>query len=365
MLKLLRTWWVRKTSPIDPRNISVVVQGAIDKNLTHLTLASIRKMLPGATIVLSTWKNSKVSHLDYDELVLSEDPGSVLCDAVHNVHNNVNRQITSSKNALLGIKTPYALKLRSDMVLCNRNFLYYFEQYDYARAPEWVLTKNRIIVNNLYCANPRRTNFCFHLSDWVQFGNTADLQALWNIPLQSDLSAKQYFYHHPRPSRDPVPTWVMQYLPEQYIWINFLKQKNITVSLQHFAHINKDLLLQSEKSFANNLLIVDYKDYGIKFLKYNPYKWDYSSQYTHQEWLDLFIKYCLEKNIDFALSPQLQRLQHILQSRDAFNRHYKKIFKPVERWGKKWLNTLAIPPLCLIHAVRMCYLKILLLRTKK
>ena len=59
---------------IDTKDISVVVQGAIDKGYTPLCLKSIIKYLPESEIILSTWEGSEVDNLDYDVLILSEDP---------------------------------------------------------------------------------------------------------------------------------------------------------------------------------------------------------------------------------------------------------------------------------------------------
>ena len=65
-------------------DISVVVQGAIagpskdgKAYPTRDCLLSIRRRLPGAEIILSTWKGSDVTGLDYDQLVLNDDPGAV------------------------------------------------------------------------------------------------------------------------------------------------------------------------------------------------------------------------------------------------------------------------------------------------
>ena len=45
---------------IDTNDISVVVQGAIDQINTPKCLRSIRKRLPGAEIILSTWEGSPI-----------------------------------------------------------------------------------------------------------------------------------------------------------------------------------------------------------------------------------------------------------------------------------------------------------------
>ena len=63
--------------------ISVVVSGPVifvennegRFNATSLGCKSIRKRLPGAEIVFSTWENEDVSEIDYDILVRSEDVG--------------------------------------------------------------------------------------------------------------------------------------------------------------------------------------------------------------------------------------------------------------------------------------------------
>ena len=49
---------------IDSNDISVIVQGAINKNETTKCLQSIRQYLPGAEILLSTWDGSNITDLE-------------------------------------------------------------------------------------------------------------------------------------------------------------------------------------------------------------------------------------------------------------------------------------------------------------
>ena len=67
---------------ITSRDISVVVQGPIHKTRTKKCLQSIRKNLPAAEIILSTWQNSSVNGMDFDILVANEDPGAAPAPAV-------------------------------------------------------------------------------------------------------------------------------------------------------------------------------------------------------------------------------------------------------------------------------------------
>lgn len=269
---------------IDHRDITVVAQGAIDEVLTPVSLHSIRQVLPGATIILSTWEGSEVDGLDYDVLVESQDPGAGFCDSAHHIRNNVNRQIVSSRNGLKAARTPYALKTRCDIQLVSDGFLRYFEKHGALKPGNNAIVDNRIVINNLYCSDPRISRFCFHVSDWVQFGLTRDVLNMWDIALQP-LEDNDYFSTRPRPAHDPIPSWTFKYIPEQYIWSMFLKKNGMRLNFDHFAD-DRDIE-KSEASFANNLIIVDYEDFGIRFLKFNPYKWDYDGQFDHLKWAHL------------------------------------------------------------------------------
>jgi len=277
---------------IDSKEISVVVQGAIDKNLTQKCLNSIRLLLPKSVIILSTWEGSDAEGLNYDVLIKNKDPGAELCDLEYNIKNNVNRQILSTKNGLMNTTTKYALKLRSDIVLKNNNFLKYFTKFDNFRNKECKIFKNRIIINNLYCANRKKTNFLFHISDWVQFGLTEDIFNLWDIQLQKEPETSKYFLNKERPLIDPVSTWLFQYIPEQYIWKSCLEKNGIDIKFEYFTDLNERNIEINDLAFANNVVIVNYEEYGIKFLKFDPYKWDYQSQMDYFIWQKLYKKYC-------------------------------------------------------------------------
>lgn len=273
---------------IEFKDISVVVQGGIDPLLTPITLRSIRHVLPGATTILSTWSGSNTTGLDFDRLIMRTDPGAASCDLTKNIKNNVNRQIESTRNGLLHTSTPYALKIRSDIELTSPAFIDYFRNHNahgVESKPHYGrYVKNRIVINNLYCANPHKTSFCFHFSDWVQFGLTNDLLNLWDIPLQP-IQFNDYFDAHRRPIIDPVPTWTFKYIPEQYIWKTFLEKNGAKLHFDHFTDC-RDLGV-SNQSFAKNLIIVNYEDFGIRFRKFDPYKFDYCAQLTHLDWLKI------------------------------------------------------------------------------
>ena len=114
---------------MDHSEITVIVQGPVvgggdappDDRLTYWCLESIRRHLPGARIVLSTWEGSDTDGLDCDDIVFNTDPGGVplFLSARAKVLNNVNRQIVTTKAGMNLCSSNYALKMRSDMALGN------------------------------------------------------------------------------------------------------------------------------------------------------------------------------------------------------------------------------------------------------
>lgn len=287
---------------IQHSDISVVLQGAVDRDLTPAAIRSIRRVLPGAEIVLSTWRGADVSSLDVDILLQNEDPGAELLDDVYQVKNNVNRQILSSKSGISKATKPFVLKIRSDISLKNDNFVREFGRFP-ARNQKLKILEDRLVVCNLYCANPRRVPFLFHISDWVAFGRKKDVLNMWDIPLGCEPGMSRYFYGKPRPPLDPIPTWLFQYIPEQYIWTEFLKKNGVSLDFEYFCDYSDDMLLVSELSIVNNVDLMNYEDYGIEFAKFCPYKWDYYCQYSRFDWLCLYKKYC-DGSVDLSKTPR-------------------------------------------------------------
>src|SRR5438094_537355 len=119
------------------KDISVVIQGKVfgqagepfEKQQTQQCINSIRKFMPDAEIIISTWEGSDVAHLSgYDHVIFNNDPGAVAYfDHNPNFLNNNNRQITSAFNGLLAATHTYAIKMRGDCLLTSTDFLKYMQ----------------------------------------------------------------------------------------------------------------------------------------------------------------------------------------------------------------------------------------------
>ena len=94
-------------------------------------MTSIRKLFPLSFIILSTWENSDTLDIEYlcDKILYNRDPKGIPFSKVHSTEFNLDRQIISSLNGLKEVTTKYSMKLRSDMIIKNRNFLKYFNLF--------------------------------------------------------------------------------------------------------------------------------------------------------------------------------------------------------------------------------------------
>lgn len=251
---------------INSKDISFVVQGAIDKIITPKCLKSIRKNFPECTIILSTWKNSITKELDYDELVINDDPGAVICD-YHSIPNNINRQILSSYAGLEKVKTKYAAKVRSDLIFDSPKFLNFFDSFP-AYNKEYKHVKSRMIILSLYTRlfyiNYNKYNLIpatFHFSDWFYFGFTEDVKRYFSAELIEDLASFSNYYLTNKEFHNklPYPHLMLKITPEQYLGYKFFFP-NADYDIQSIGNIKfQDYI----KYLVNNFIVLDYAYSGI------------------------------------------------------------------------------------------------------
>lgn len=290
---------------IKSEDISVVVQGAISTEFTEKVLNSIRKYLPNAEIILSTWKGSEVSNLDYDVLVENIDPGAELLFKNTKIYHNLNRQIVSTKEGIKKASRKYVFKTRTDISLTGKGFLNYFEKFT-QRCDECKFVEKRVVTSNCFARYPRLLPF--HPGDWVFFGLKEDLLKIWDIPLAPEPETTNWFYSHELLEQHMSDSWFShfrhRYCAEQYIWIEFLK-KYMPINFEHMFDITPENIRLTEVSFANNIVIITDKQFGIKFLK--GHQDNGLSIYNHPRWKYLYKTYCDN-------SYQLSTLEYIVSN---------------------------------------------------
>lgn len=239
-------------------NISIIVQGAVSNN-TKQCLKSIRKILPGAEIILSTWEGTNVEGLDYDKLVLSEDPGSdgLIRQFPHIQQHNVSREIRSTYNGLRVASRYYCMKLRSDMEIQSDAFLRYYNRYSKYISPKAIFDR-RIMVEGLTTSS----GYYFCIGDWWYFGTKHDIEKLFSIPLYEKEKVPFYMQKENSSKRPFGGDIVCKYIPEQYIIISCLRKNasaevNRRLNYGHFYDVSQEALQLSKEIIYNNFICLE------------------------------------------------------------------------------------------------------------
>lgn len=316
----MQTYIQRQTNQtlniIDSSQISVIIQGPVftqkhalaPQGITAQVIQTLRQHLPHAQLILATWQDQPSDHLtDLDDLVRLTDPGTTNfyrqgAEAA-NLYNNGNRLIYSTQQGLARVKRPYTLKLRSDLLLFHPMFSAFFSQFTQT-DPAWQVFQQRILGFPIYSLKfeqgyrhgkkiqqPRP----FHISDWVYFGLSEDMETLFSCPLMQEPETSRWFEYRPKPAQDLWEDRLWRYSPEQYI-CSQLALKYFNIELQHASQQDADIIEASERFIANNFVVLDQYQWGLYSLKLENFQdsLDENIQpglYSHAVWQQDYQRY--------------------------------------------------------------------------
>lgn len=269
----------QRIEKISPSDVTIVYQGKVStgKDSNGYSFRDLvektRTALPGAKIVLSTWRNTKVPRsVAVDEIVRSNDPGSLPPIKFDDQgSNNINRQIVTTVAGLRKVTTKYAIKLRTDAFLENDNFLAAYTKY----ANLFPSGSDRILTTSFFTIDPLVfEHMPFHISDWFLFSTTERLLKYWSTSPVSLEDATHYEKHkHASHSSYLDKKFRTRLAVEQYLCAGFAKQYGYETPEYH--NDSRKKVLDSFRDFvANDLVILDPWQAGLKFPKY---KWAYQS----------------------------------------------------------------------------------------
>ncbi len=258
---------------IEPREVSVVVQGPIVKNdpdstsdvLTQDVVRSVRTHLPGAQIILSTWQGADLDGLEIDECILNEDPGAIAPNPLFPSRlNNVNRQLVSTRNGLARATRKYVVKLRTDSTLSSAKFLAVPRNL-VKRSPRWSFFRERVLVPAQGSVHPAVVPSLYHVSDLFQFGLTADLQELWSSPLAPEPeTSRAYSPEAPPPLvYNVVEGPCVRAAPEQFYIVSFLQRRGLPARISYAAECGTHQAALSLLALANNFVVASQIDLGV------------------------------------------------------------------------------------------------------
>lgn len=324
---------------INSKMISVVIQGLIvgndekeyNKQFTKRCIDSVRKYLPEAQIILSTWERCDVSDLNYDVLVKGDEPKDIymLSDSGSLKLMTVNNQIISTQNGLRMVDRKYTLKIRSDMLISGLGFIKYFIKYNKNIDSDILIKK----VVTLPTYNPRKTvNFLFDPCDWLFFGLTDDIKNIFEIPLMREESLKGENVDDHFLVRNNLEA-------EQYIWTNFLS-KYKKISLPSLNYFSRELMCLSEESYAKNLIMVPANKANVQCLKmpragYGARPWLSQGLYTFSDYKRMYNTYN-DKKI-FYIPNFIESILYFIayNSRLSIKKYTPNIYKKVVNFIRK------------------------------
>ena len=256
---------------IKSEDISVVVQGAIDKNLTPKCLNSIKKYLPMAEIILSTWEGSDVEGCIYNKIIFNKDPGAFSNTKDGNRLFNLNRYLLSSKVGIEKATRKYILKIRSDIVLKNCNFLKYFDKFT-KRNDKYSVFKHKVLTSSLYTitgelGTKEETGKIhltpYHISDWWHFGFAEDIKLLYSCKLIENFEDFAQYFKNPQYELEWLNHRTWKFPPEQYLGVELAKIKFPDLEFNDCLDTKNINMEQSLNFILDNFITLDFQQSGV------------------------------------------------------------------------------------------------------
>ena len=305
---------------VDGKSLSIVIQGQVTRpssapahqQVTRRNIENIRRILPAAEVVLSTWKGADTEGLSPDLLVLSEDPGAWVRGCGRT--NNVNRQIVSSREGLRASTRRYAVKMRTDCELIHDGFLSLLAQ-EGPLCSDLRLFQQRIVGCQFFFRDPWKSSMLFHIGDIFQSGLRDDLLDLWDIPLSPGDQGHSLADALRRASPPALVFSVRNFshYEEQYIWLSLLAKKGVPATLVYPFDATADLVRRSELSIANNFVIAGPEQLGLVLMSRVMRLGDPYSTYTPEDWKVLSKIYCAGNEAAIARRISTVMRRHFAQ----------------------------------------------------
>lgn len=271
--------------------IAIIIQGPlINKNkFTVETIKFYSNLYPETLIIFSSWKN------DIDQLKKEKFRKNI--KLIENTipsyqgYKNINLQSVSSKNAIMYAKKQrckYVLKTRSDMRICDLNFIEYLLEAIkfYKTNTNSSLHQKERIITTSFTLRYR----LYGISDMIMFGNIHDIYKYFNILTTSNTENKFLKFLLKLKFKDKNYFLQNEFCPEIYFFSEFFKKLKIKLNWSVDDYIKK---------ISNNFIIIDNKSLSVYWKKSNkvdnhfshkPIPDNTSLEFNFETWLKIFYK---------------------------------------------------------------------------
>ena len=260
---------------INSKDVSVVIQGPTSDYYSIFKICkSIRKYLPDAELIFSTWHDSKHEWLDFlaDEVVCNDDPQ--VEQTPSGLNNSVNRILISTNAGLEVATRKYCLKMRSDLILENNKILSILDKFP-KRDDRYSVFENRVVFYNLFTRVKGYFNACgqiecpLQLSDWLCFGLTSDINKYFaNAKLTHQKEFANYLSEDKAISISYRPKGeIWKFPPEQYFAQEFFTKYFPQMERDNYLSYTPEQVKLSRLLFVNNIIPCGFNEIGIYSLK--------------------------------------------------------------------------------------------------
>lgn len=285
---------------------------------------SIRTHFPSSKIIVSTWEEDKPNRFSGPDFIFSPDPGSGLVRIGKT--NNINRQITSSRAALMAVDTTWAAKLRSDLVITSSNLNRFVDILDNSIPKQTNLSglEGRLLVLDRHTYSPKKNSpvaIPLHVSDHFQFGKTRDMQKLWDIELikRSDEDFRLEEATQTGDSSIHIP----KFRAEQYFWIQSMKKSLGEKSwMVQWTGKESDLPFRTEDWMSDNIVPAKSSTLGIRSQKHS---FTISKDLINSTFAYTFLDW--ERSASFGAMNKIPRRYILWEISGELYRHLVRIFR--------------------------------------
>jgi hypothetical protein len=248
--------------------ITIVIQGNFNSETARI-VSHLQALAPTAPIVLSCWESNR-SEVEYYHLpgvttVFSEDPGAPLIEGFK--VDNIRRQIVSSRNGIEKVRTPWVVKIRSDVSIDPRLIQELTSLCTRLTDDPVSLFRHKVVATSLTTLDSVRSGFYFHVCDWLYLGRTDDVRAIFSAPLpEGDFFT--YFRHN-----QPPPEMCERYRSESYLVYHLVRAK-LGIEYPYTGYVDPELASISRQILKANFVIVNTWNLGLTSSKHRKlYLW--------------------------------------------------------------------------------------------
>ncbi|WP_019429415.1 WavE lipopolysaccharide synthesis family protein [Limnohabitans sp. Rim47] len=248
--------------------ITIVLQGNFNAETARI-VAHLQALAPTAPIVLSCWESNRAevaqTHLPGVTTIFSQDPGAPFIEGFKG--DNIRRQIVSSRCGIEKVRTPWVVKIRSDVSIDPRLLQELTSLCTRLPDDPASLFSHKVVATSLTTLDGVRSGLYFHVCDWLYLGRTDDVRAIFSAPLP-DGDFFTYFRH-----TQPAPEICSRYRSESYLLYHLVRAK-LGIEYLYSGYLDPELAAISEQILKVNFVIVNPWNLGLTSSKHRKlYLW--------------------------------------------------------------------------------------------